>query len=72
MATKKVEVADKSPVIKKAEYSYDVQDLIAGAESVFHMYPDIVATALRLAKVEHATISEATKIVTAFATQEVK
>lgn len=67
-------MAEKSTTAAPVEAAatYTAAELAAAATAKFGVSPDVATAALRMAGKTVATIEEATAIITAFATKEVK
>lgn len=68
--TQPTEVVSQKPTTKQAESVYEAAYLAKNHKAIGASYA-IVATALKMAKKDHATLSEAKKIVNDFKNKEV-
>lgn len=67
MASKTTETAK----VESTEFSYPVDELISAAREALGVSPDIAAAAFAVSKTKESTLSDAKRIVTAFAKKEV-
>lgn len=63
-------VKDKEAAVNQP-YKYNLQELMAGAETTFGVQPEIVFAALKTSGISEATIEEAKAIIDEFNTREV-